>query len=135
MQLCSRVFVICFSFDLTINSFHYNFHDQLHFTHKGWDFRDDCYEFLLSLSLCLWFLATANLFIYFLNLKVSHEKTTFKAKNLILGSWDLGILGSSNFKSFRWHPLWATLLLKNPGRCPWALISLKYFISLVLLLV
>ena len=35
-------------------------------THKGWDFRDDCTEFIMSVSFYLWFPATVNLLRYFI---------------------------------------------------------------------
>ena len=36
-------------------------------THKGWDFRDDCTDYILYVSLHSWFPATTNLLLYLPN--------------------------------------------------------------------
>ena len=36
-------------------------------THKGWDLRDDCTDYILCVSLHSWFPATTNLFLYLPN--------------------------------------------------------------------
>ena len=46
---------------------------------KDWDFRDDCTELILSVSLYSWFSATVNFFFSSPN----HQITTYKAEDLI----------------------------------------------------
>ena len=52
-------------------------------THKRWDFKDDCSEFIKYVFLHSWFPVSLNLYFSLLNLLIYHCKTVFPAEPIM----------------------------------------------------
>ena len=68
------------------NTIQYKYYSILYVyrvTQKGWDFRDDCAEFIWSISLYLCFFAAVNLFLFLQNHYKGHIITIIRTEDFI----------------------------------------------------
>ena len=69
-------------FENTINSQDFKISNTNKGYPQGWDSRDDCTEFIMSVSFYLWFPATVNLLRYFI------KKAIKRLKKDLIQPWD-----------------------------------------------
>ena len=61
-----------------VPKFPLNYKNNNRVIHTGWDFRDDCKEFMLICFILFGFSTTVNLCLFLLNHLLNHLKTVFK---------------------------------------------------------